>query len=151
MPRQMSSEREREYAELHAFLDFVSTNVSRIDPTDPIHPTNAGKGIVAEYVKSKALEGLRQAIHDTVEQLAHRPAEFLSKLDAALRESQIITFSEVRRRYAASYRRLLKRRHIKTETEYYLVRGILSDVSSLASHSERAALDAMLISYENEA
>ncbi len=151
MPRQMSPEREREYAELNAFLDFVSTHVSGIDPSDPIHPTNVGKRIVAEYGKSKALEGLKQAVNDTVEDLGDKPVEFLSKLDTALRESQIITFSEVRRRYAASYRRIVKRGHIETETEYYLVRGILSDFSSLASESERSALEAMLASYESEA
>ncbi len=151
MPRQMSPEREREYAELHAFLDFVSTHVSGIDPNDPIHPTNVGKRIVAEYGKSKALEGLKQAINDTVEDLGDKPVEFLSQMDAALRESQIITFSEVRRRYAASYRRIVKRGHIKTETEYYLVRGILSDFSGLASDSERTALEAMLASYESDA
>jgi hypothetical protein len=94
---------------------------------------------------------LKQAINDTVEDLGDRPVEFLSKLDTALRENQIITFSEVRRRYAASYRRIVKRGHIKTETEYYLVRGILSDFSSLASESERSTLEAMLAGYESEA
>ncbi len=151
MPRQMSPEREREYNQLHAFLDFVSTHVFRIDPSNPVHPTNAGKRIVAEYGKSKALEGLKQAINDTVEDLGDKPAEFLSTLDAALRESQIITFSEVRRRYAASYRRIMKRGYIETETEYYLVKGVVVDVSSLVSDSERCSLEAMLTRYESEA
>jgi hypothetical protein len=42
MSRKMSLEREREYSELHAYLDFYSTYVSGIDPNDPIHPTNVG-------------------------------------------------------------------------------------------------------------
>ena len=69
MPCQMSPEREREYAELHAFIDFIATDVSGIDPADPIDPTNVGKRIVTEYGKSKALEGLKQAVNDTVEDL----------------------------------------------------------------------------------
>jgi methionine synthase II (cobalamin-independent) len=147
----MSPARESEYAELHAFIDFVSTHVSRIDPDNPIHPTNVGKRIVAEYGKSKALEGLKQAINDTVEDLGDKPIEFLNALDTALRERQIITFSEVRRRYAASYRRIIKRGQIKTETEYYIVRGILSDFTALTGEDERNALEAMLTSYESEA
>ncbi len=77
MSRKMSPEREREYEELHAFLDFISTHVSGIDPADPIHPTNVSKRIVAEFGKSKALEGLKQAVNDTVEGLGDKPANFI--------------------------------------------------------------------------
>jgi len=54
MPRPMSPAREQEYADLNAFLDFYSTHVSGIDPANPIHPTNVGRRIVAEYGRSKA-------------------------------------------------------------------------------------------------
>ena len=64
MPRTMSPEREREYAELHAYLDYFSTHISGIDPSDPIHPTNVGRGIVEKYGRSKALDGLKQAVND---------------------------------------------------------------------------------------
>ena len=150
MPRKMSPEREQEYAELHAFLDFVSTHVSQIDPSDPVHPTNVGRQIVAQYGKSQALEGLKQAINDTVEDLGDQPNEFISKLDSALRENGIITLSEVRRRYSAAYRRIMRRGHIRTETEYYLARGILSDVSGFASAPERSSLESMLTHYESK-
>jgi len=36
MSRKMSPEREQEYAELHAYLDYYSTNISGIDPADPV-------------------------------------------------------------------------------------------------------------------
>ena len=64
MPRAMSQEREVEYPELRAFIDFIATHVSEID--------------------------------------------------AALRQHGLLTFSEVRRRYASYYRRILKRDRIKT-------------------------------------
>jgi hypothetical protein len=147
----MSPEREREYGELNAFLDFIFTHVKGIDPASSIHPTNVGKRIVAEFGRSKALEGLKQAINDTVEDLSDSPPEYLARLDAALRDNALLTFSEVRRRYAASYRKVLKRGSIKTETEYYLVRGILSDFSSLATEEERLTLEAMLSRFESEA
>ena len=147
----MSPEREREYAELHAFLDFYSTNVKSIDPANPIHPTNVGKEIVQQFGKSKALEGLRQAINDTVEELSGKSAEFISRLDANLRAAGILTVSEVRRRYASSYKRIVKRGIIRTETEYYLVNGIVSDVSNFATKEERTVLQRLLHAYEQGA
>lgn len=151
MPRQMSKEREREYAELHAYLDFYSTHVSGIDPADPVHPTNTGKRIVKEYGRSRALDGLKQAINDTVEDLSEQPPEYIQRLDAALRERGLITFSEVRRRYASSYKRILKRGKIKTDTEYYIIAGVLADFSSFASEEERIVLEKLVEDYEQGA
>ena len=151
MPRQMSPERESEYAELHAYLHFYSTHVSGIDPADPIHPSNVGKRIVAQYGRSKALDGLKQAVNDTVEELSHKPVEYIQRLDAALREHGLVTFSEIRRRYALSYKRILKRGKIKDEMEYYLIAGVLAGVSSLASDQERALLDRLVAQYERDA
>lgn len=151
MPRQMSPERQREYAELHAFLDFYSTQISGIDPADPIHPTNIGKRIVEEYGRSKALDGLKQAVNDIVEEMGDQPLEYVQSLDEALRERGIITFSEVRRRYASSYKRILKRGKIKTETEYYIIAGVLADFSSIASDDERPILSQLVAQYEQGA
>ena len=147
----MSAEREQEFSELHAYLDFYSTNVSGIDPADPVHPTNVGKRIVEEFGRSKALDGLKQAVNDTVEDLSDQPLEYIQRLDAALRERNIITFSEVRRRYASSYKRIVKRGKIKTETEYYVVAGVLADLSSMASDDERVVLERLVAGYEEMA
>jgi hypothetical protein len=100
----MSAEREREYEELQAFLDFIATHVFGIDPANPTHPTNVGRKIAAEFGKSMALRGLRQAINDVLEVLADKPSDVISSLDIALEERQIITLSEVRHRYRRSGR-----------------------------------------------
>ena len=147
----MSPERESEYAELHAYLDFYSTHISGIDPDNAIHPTNVGKRIVQQFGRSQALDALKQAVNDTVEELADRPAEYVQRLDASLRELGIITVSEIRRRYAASYKRILRRGKIKTETEYYIIAGVLADFSSLATDEERTILDGLVADYERGA
>jgi hypothetical protein len=144
----MSPEREREYAELLGYVDFYATHVIGIAPEDPTHPTNVGKGFVAKFGRSKALDGLRQAVNDTVEDLASRTPEYLRNLDAALRQQGLLTFSEIRRRYARAYKRILKEGVVKTETEYYLVAGILADVSSLADSDERLLLNRLVAQYE---
>lgn len=153
MPRPMSPEREREreYTELHGFLDFVSTHAHGIDPADPVHPTNVGETVVAKFGKSRALEGLRQAVNDTIEMLRNQSLAYVQALDAALRERQLITLSEVRRRYAASYKRVLKRGKIKTETEYYLIAGLLADGSSQLTEAERLQLESLATAYHGDA
>src|SRR6185312_9826993 len=83
MPQQMSSIMEQEYAELLAYLDFYSTYVSGVDPLDPIHPANVMKQIVDKFGRAEALEGLKQAINDTVEDLISQPPGYVEKLDAA--------------------------------------------------------------------
>jgi hypothetical protein len=151
MSRRMSPEREREYSELHAYLDFYSTHVSGVDPNDPIHPKNVGIRIVAEYGRLKALDGLKQAVNDTIEELSDQTPEYVQKLDAALRQEGLLTFSEIRRRYASSYKRIVKRGMIRTKTEYYLIAGVLADYSSLVTEDERVLLESLIARYEQSA
>jgi hypothetical protein len=150
MSRPMSPERECEYNELHAYIDFYSTHVREIDPTSQAHPTNVGKRIVEEHGRSIALEGLRQAVNDTVEDLRHQPFEYIQRLDAALRQHGIVTFSEIRRRYSSSYKRLLKRGNIRNETEYYIITGILADLESGISGEERILIEQLAMEYEKK-
>ena len=147
----MSAEREQEYADLHAYLDYYSTHVSGIDPSSPSHPTNAGKQIVAEFGRSKALDGLRQAVNDTVEELNGRDLAYIEALDSKLRENGLLTVSEVRRRYSSSYRRIVKRGRISSEAEYYLVAGILADSVRSGSETERALLEKLSAQYRRGA
>jgi len=146
----MSPDREREFSELHSFVDFYATNVKGIDPSSPIHPSNAGKEIVAKFGRSKALEGLRQAVNDTLEELADKPAEYIALLDAALNDANIRTSSELRRGYASSYRRVVKRGSIRNETEYHMIHGVVVDLGNSASAEERESLQRMLETFESQ-
>ena len=147
MARQMSPENEREFAELAGYLDYFATHVWKIDPENPVHPTTALKGIVASYGRSRALAGLRQAVNDTVESVAHKPAVALA-LDEALRDHGLLGFYEVARRYASAYRKILKRGKVKNETEYYLVHGALVDQANALADDERAELAKLVEGFE---
>lgn len=151
MPRKMSPEKEREYAELSAYLDFYMTQVEGVAPTNPVHPINVIRSLEAEHGRSLVLRGLQQAVNDTVEASIDMRPEQVAQLDAALRDKGIITLSEMRRRHAAAYRRVLKRGSIKTETEYYLITGILADLSSGMSEEERAQLQQLSDQFEDRA
>lgn len=150
MPRKMSAEREHEYDELLAYIDFIATNIWRISTDSPIHPTNAGKQVVLQYGKSKALQGLRQAAADTVEMWQHEPKDFVQSLDARLKAEGILTVSEVRYRYAASFKRVVKSGTIRTETEYMQIKGVVCDLGNNIPDEERVVLQGLLNAYEEK-
>lgn len=152
MARPMSPEREKEFEELLAFLDFYFENLKR--PTLPVSIRNLptlraeAERIAREHGRSKALVGTRQAVNDVAEELSDLAPESVELLDQALRGAGLLTLSEVRRRYSALYRRILKRGHIKTDTEYYLVNGVVVDQTSALEPEERDRLQAMISAYE---
>ena len=113
----MSPEREREFLELAGDLDYFATHVWKLDTESPMHPTIALNNIVANYGRSKALQGLRQAVNDAVESVAHEHG-VARALDEALRANGLIGFYEIARRYAGAYQKVVKRGRIKNEIEY---------------------------------
>lgn len=150
MAKQMSERNEQEFAELKAFLHFYSTQVRGIAEDNPVHPTLALEKIVAAYGKSKALAGLRQAINDTIEETQHYPQASVSALDRACTETGLVTLSELRRRYWSKYKSILTKQRIRNETEYYLVVGVLSDMATQLSATERQLLQQLVVTYEQK-
>lgn len=148
MPRKMSPEREQEYAELTAFVDFYSTIVLRIDPSSAIHPTNVGLRIAAEHGRSRALAGVKMAVNDIVGALQSLSLEGVQLFDAAAQERNLLTLYEIRRRYGASYSRILKRGRIKNDVEYYLIAGLLADQTSGCTEEEFAVMQKLTDDYE---
>jgi hypothetical protein len=148
MPRPLSAEREHEFQELFAFVDFYATHVNRVEVTSERSMSTICADIVRKYGKSKALEGLRQATNDIIEDLRDRPVEGIAVLDEALHAHGIVTASEVRRRYASSYKRIVKRGSIRDDTEYYLLNGIVVDLANGIPDDERSVLQQLLDVYE---
>lgn len=148
MTRPLSPDREREFQELLAFVSFYMTHVSGVTPTPTLSIETVCAGIIEQHGKSKALEGLRQAANDVIEELNGKRAAGVAALDEALHASGLITASEVRRRYASSYKRITKRGTIRNDTEYYLINGIVVDLASAISDEERATLQRLLDRYE---
>jgi hypothetical protein len=147
MSRPLSAEREREFQELFAFVDFYMTHVSKVETTSERNMSTFCTNIIRQYGKSKALDGLRQATNDIIEELSDRPIAGIAVLDEALRAHGILTASEARRRYASSYRRIVKRGSVRDDTEYYLLNGIVVDLGNGLADDERAVLQRLLDGY----
>jgi hypothetical protein len=142
----MSPEREQELEELLAFLEFHEAHLRRKPSATP--PEYALRAVVEriarEHGRSKALEGTRQAVNDVLETLSDLVPESVKVLDEALVAAGLVTLSALRRRHSSIYKRVLKRGSIKTETEYYLVNGLLAAQASGLSSEERVRFQAML-------
>lgn len=151
MTRPLSPDREREFQDLLAFVSFYTTHVSGVAPTSTLSIQTVCAGIIEQHGKSKALEGLRQAVNDVIEELSDKQAAGVEALDDALRASGLITASEVRRRYASSYKRIVKRGTVRNDTEYYLINGIVVDLGNGISDEERATLRKLLDNYDTGA
>lgn len=149
MPRKMSEEKEMEFDELSMFLEYFCTHYEGIDRDDKIHPSNVLVKIVAEYGKSKALQGLKQAVNDTIEATQDFKEEKISEIDQALSGKGIVTLSSLRQKYWRKYNKVIKQKTIKNETEYYLINGVLSDIACKISGDERNLLNRLITEYED--
>lgn len=72
MRRSMAPDREREFEELLAFLDFHHERFRKQPSTSPLQLTLRAivEGIANEYGRSKALQGTKQAVNDVLEELS---------------------------------------------------------------------------------
>jgi hypothetical protein len=148
MPRPLSIEREREFGELYAFVEFYMTHVSKVEAPPGLSMASVCADMVRKFGKSKALTGLRQAANDIVEDLSGRSAEGIAALDAVLSEHGILTVSAVRRRYSTVFKRIVKRGVIRDETEYHLITGLVVDQTSDIDADQRASLQRLLDAYD---
>ena len=147
MPRPLSAAREREFQELYAFVDFYSTHVTKPIANSP-KMADVCVDIVEKYGRSKALEGLRMATNDILEELGRIPPAQVGCLDEAFRRAGLVSLSEIRRRYSSSFKRIVKRGFIQDDTEYYLLNGVVVDQSNDIDATEQALLQRLLDTYE---
>lgn len=147
----MTPEREKEYKELLVYLGFFATAVWKIDPASEIHPSRTIEKITRQFGKSKALVGLRQAANDTIEQTSNWNLKARAIADEGFKAAGIVTVSEIARRYSSSYKRIIKRGHVKNDTEYYIVNANLVDQENAIAHEERMNLQNLIDAYQVKA
>jgi hypothetical protein len=113
---------EHEYNELKEFPCFYSSRYMSIDRVTPELRPAACLEILEQKSHKMASRGLRQAINDIIEMSRHTNHGQVGKIDSELKRQNIVTLSELRRRFSKDYARIIKRGKINNETEYYLAR-----------------------------
>jgi hypothetical protein len=153
MPRRMSKAREDEWLELTEFFAFWVTYIKpKLTPRLP--PSQALKALVAieaKYGRSKALQGLKQAVGDILEMTSAFHGEPLRLLDDILRSRGLVTLTALHRRQSSKYKSILRRGRVRDETEYYLLSAIANDMTLDLPKQERQTLDRLLHTFEQGA
>ncbi|MEJ1128410.1 hypothetical protein V9L20_12575 [Variovorax sp. CCNWLW225] len=115
---------------------------------EPEHQPLAFLSNLEKTSVSYAKKGLQMAVNDVVEMCSDWTPEQLAEADAKFSAAGTFTLSEVRRRYSKKYLQILKRGVIRSETEYYLVKGIIDGSGIEPGATESTQLQAMLNEYE---
>ena len=144
-----SSSADRESAELLAFLGFYLENIKASGLGGRASFLKAFDEISKAHGKSKALQGLRQAANDVLQDLGDIEPDLLSTIDLAARSAGVVTLSEIRRRYSRTYKSILRRGSLRNETEYFLVKGVVDDSLHGGGEAELDRLQSMLSAFES--
>jgi len=133
-----------EFEELRSFLGYFVDHTAGPLPPE-IHPLNVLQDLQRRAPK-RAREGLRMAINDCIEVTARWPPEKIAAFDAELRANGLLALSTIRRRFSKRLHSILKRGRIRTEVEYYLVRGAIEDPTM--ADDEVTAMHDLLTAFE---
>ena len=146
--RKMSAKNEKDFAELESYVNFFATHVGKVSPDEKTHPSQFLLSHVDKFTKSQLLQGLRQAANDTLEQCSDFNQKQIDVLDNACKESGVLTFTEIRRRFSKRYRVILRKQKISNETDYYLIADLINNLNSPVSDEERVLLVEIAAAYE---
>ncbi|MDA8523440.1 hypothetical protein [Acidovorax sp. NCPPB 4044] len=139
-----------DYRTLKIFIDKHFEWYAKKYPTTPA-------GLPSEFLEqierksaANAKAGLQMAIDDIVEETAEWQPVEVADADARFLAAGTFTLSEVRRRYSKKYLQLLKCGEIRSETEYYLLKGISAGGSIEPGAAENKQIEEMLAAFEEK-
>ncbi|PKO69050.1 MAG: hypothetical protein CVU22_06540 [Betaproteobacteria bacterium HGW-Betaproteobacteria-16] len=153
MARPLTPEKAAEFEDLLRFHEHFD-QVGWVPPRNPPPDTRAEVArIEAQFGKSKALLGLRQALGDILEMTSSRSPAWVQQFDATCRAAGVKTLSECRVVYWSKYRRVLERGKIVNHEQFHMLTAIAiaSDMALPLAPAERELLEAMLEDYERRA
>ncbi|RYD47216.1 MAG: hypothetical protein EOP85_05900 [Verrucomicrobiaceae bacterium] len=137
--------------EYGSLKEFCAAWTTRFPFPVDLAPEHDPIAILEQFEKKSmamARTSLGMMVNDLVEFSVDLPAAEIRKTDADFTARGIMTLSEVRRRYSRQLKSIIKRGRIRNEEDYYLVTGILADMSNGASDTEREQLGMMVSEYE---
>ncbi|MGL6258562.1 hypothetical protein [Vibrio sp. WXL210] len=151
MARKIATEKELEFDELAAFIEFYSSNVTGLKRDAPVHPSNCLAQGLEMFGKSKVLQGLKQAVNDIIEDSSSLNSEEIISLDKELASNGVVTLSTLRKRYSSAFKKIITRGCINDETEYYLINGLLCDSTGNLPVVEQELLSKLVLEFEKGA
>ena len=128
-------------------LEFVAAEKWGIASGSESDPVAGLAQIETKFGRAKALQGLRTAIGDVVEMFDNASAAEVARLDANLQGRGAMTLSQARALFSKKLEAIVRRGAIRTDGEYYIVRGAVEGAEPGAA----LQLWALLAAYEQKA
>lgn len=97
----------------------------------------------------RAHKSLEIAINDIAEETLDWSPNKVAAIDDELKKRSLLTITDIRYRYSKKYIQILKRNLIKSEQEYYLIKGIADSGAIKLATVPREQIQNMLTNYEN--
>lgn len=119
-------------------------------PTTPPGPPSQFLENIEKTSLANAKKGLQMAINDMVEDTSNWTPEAVAAADARFAAAGTFTLSEVRRRYSKKYLQILKRGVIRSETDYYLLKGIRDGGGIEPGATEGQQIEALMAAFETK-
>lgn len=136
-----------DYQLLKTFLDrHFEWYTPKYPTTPPGLPSHFLENIEKTSLAS-AKKGLSMALNDIAEESANWAPEQIAVADARFLAAGTLTLSEIRRRYSKKYLQILKRGEIRSETEYYLLKGIRDGGGIEAGATEGQQIEALMAAF----
>ncbi|MNL23986.1 hypothetical protein D3C87_1454040 [compost metagenome] len=129
---------------LGKFFDWYDSNPHMPPEVHPLHVAAS----IEKQSMANAKKGLQMALNDIAEDTTQWSPERVAEADARFAAAGTFTLSEIRRRYSKKYLQILKRGVIRSETEYYLVKGIVDGGGIMPGATEATQLQAMMNDFE---
>jgi hypothetical protein len=118
-----------EYSELRAWLaHFIERAMPGVSSLGADVSPIALLDRLAATSPAKARQGLAMAINDSVETSAEWPQSEVESFDRDMRDAGLFTLSEMRLRFSAQVKRVVRRGSIRTEVEFYAIRNAVDIV-----------------------
>jgi len=152
MPRSVSPERQLEYDALKRFFVHWETHLTPcrvFELNHPHNPINVLDAFERNVGISQALPGLKQAVNDALECCEEFTPDQIARADASLAEVGAPTLTQLWRLRSRQYQAILRRGHLRNDTEFYLTTSILSDTATPLTAQEHETLSTMVASYES--
>jgi len=113
----------QDYERMRAWLAHMSRETFPAELMSPEADPIVHLDRLASTAPGKAREGLSMAINDIIEMTDDWAQERVAATDAALRERDLPTLTEMRGRFSKLVQRAVRRDSIKDQVEYYAVRN----------------------------
>ena len=113
----------QDYERMRAWLAHMARELFPAELMSPETDPIAHLDRLASTAPAEAREGLSMAIGDIIEMTDDWAQERVATTDAALREADLPSLTEVRGRFSKLVQRAVRRRSIKDEVEYHAVRN----------------------------